>query len=46
VTHESDPQRTPEKKPFEVYNALLNKQLPGFLYKVLRAERCLTLTFS
>jgi len=33
-----------QKKPFEVYHSLLNSSFQGF-YKVLRAERCLTLTF-
>ncbi len=33
-----------QKKPFEVYHALLNNSFQGF-YKVLRTERCLTLTF-
>jgi 16S rRNA G966 N2-methylase RsmD len=33
-----------QKKPFEVYHALLNSSFQGF-YKVLRPERCLTLTF-
>ena len=33
-----------QKKPFEVYYALLNNSFQGF-YKVLRSERCLTLTF-
>jgi len=33
-----------QKKPFEVYHALLNNSFQGF-YKVLRSERCLTLTF-
>ena len=33
-----------QKKPFEVYHALLNNSFQGF-YKVLRPERCLTLTF-
>ncbi|MGA2750787.1 MAG: DNA methyltransferase [Verrucomicrobiota bacterium] len=33
-----------QKKPFEVYYALLNNSFEGF-YKVLRAESCLTLTF-
>jgi 16S rRNA G966 N2-methylase RsmD len=33
-----------QKKPFEVYHALLNSSFQGF-YRVLRAERCLTLTF-
>ena len=33
-----------QKKPFEVYHALLNNSFQGF-YKVLRSESCLTLTF-
>jgi len=33
-----------QKKPFEVYNALLNNSFQGF-FKVLKPERCLTLTF-
>jgi 16S rRNA G966 N2-methylase RsmD len=33
-----------QKKPFEVYHALLNSSFQGF-YKVLRPEHCLTLTF-
>ena len=33
-----------QKKPFEVYHALLNNSFQGF-YHVLRPERCLTLTF-
>jgi 16S rRNA G966 N2-methylase RsmD len=33
-----------QKKSFEVYHALLNNSFQGF-YKVLRPERCLTLTF-
>jgi 16S rRNA G966 N2-methylase RsmD len=33
-----------QKKPFEVYHSLLNSSFQGF-YKVLRSERCLTLTF-
>jgi 16S rRNA G966 N2-methylase RsmD len=33
-----------QKKPFEVYHALLNNSFLGF-YKVLRPEHCLTLTF-
>jgi len=33
-----------QEKPFAVYNALLNSSFQGF-YKVLRPERCLTLTF-
>ena len=33
-----------QKKPFEVYHALLNNSFQGF-YKVLRSEGCLTLTF-
>jgi 16S rRNA G966 N2-methylase RsmD len=33
-----------QKKPFEVYHALLNHSFQGF-YKVLRPECCLTLTF-
>ena len=33
-----------QKKPFEVYHALLNNSFQGF-YKVLRPECCLTLTF-
>lgn len=33
-----------QKKPFEVYHSLLNNSFQGF-YKVLRPERCLTLTF-
>jgi 16S rRNA G966 N2-methylase RsmD len=33
-----------QKKPFEVYHSLLNNSFQGF-YKVLRSERCLTLTF-
>ncbi|MGO8928248.1 MAG: DNA methyltransferase [Limisphaerales bacterium] len=33
-----------QKKPFEVYHALLNNSFQGF-YKVLRSECCLTLTF-
>ncbi len=33
-----------QKKPFDVYHALLNNSFQGF-YKVLRPERCLTLTF-
>jgi 16S rRNA G966 N2-methylase RsmD len=43
VTHEVI-RNEHQKKPFEVYNALLNNSFQGF-YKVLRAERCLTLTF-
>jgi len=33
-----------QKKPFEVYHALLNSSFQGF-YSVLRPECCLTLTF-
>lgn len=33
-----------QKKPFEVYHALLNHSFQGF-YRVLRSERYLTLTF-
>jgi 16S rRNA G966 N2-methylase RsmD len=33
-----------QKKPFEVYHALLNSSFQGF-YKVLRPECCLNLTF-
>jgi 16S rRNA G966 N2-methylase RsmD len=33
-----------QKKPFELYHALLNSSFKGF-YKVLRPECCLTLTF-
>jgi len=33
-----------QNKPFEVYHALLNNAFQGF-YRVLRPERCLTLTF-
>lgn len=43
VTHEVV-RNERQKKPFEVYHALLNSSFQGF-YKVLRPERCLTLTF-
>ena len=43
VTHEVI-RNERQKKPFEVYNALLNSSFQGF-YKVLKPERCLTLTF-
>ena len=43
VTHEVI-RNERQKKPFEVYHALLNSSFQGF-YKVLRPERCLTLTF-
>ncbi len=33
-----------QNKPFDLYHALLNNSFQGF-YKVLRSERCLTLTF-
>ncbi len=33
-----------QKKPFEVYHALLNNSFQGF-HRVLRPERCLNLTF-
>ena len=33
-----------QQKPFEAYHALLNNSFQGF-YRVLRPERCLTLTF-
>jgi hypothetical protein len=43
VTHEII-RNERQKKPFEVYYALLNNSFQGF-YKTLRSERCLTLTF-
>jgi 16S rRNA G966 N2-methylase RsmD len=43
VTHEVI-RNERQKKPFDVYNALLNSSFQGF-YKVLKPERCLTLTF-
>ena len=43
VTHEVV-RNERQKKPFEVYHALLNSSFQGF-YKVLRPEHCLTLTF-
>jgi len=43
VTHEIV-RNERQKKPFDVYYALLNNSFQGF-YKVLRPERCLTLTF-
>src|SRR6266566_6524794 len=43
VTHEIV-RNERQKKPFDVYYALLNSSFQGF-YKVLRPERCLTLTF-
>jgi 16S rRNA G966 N2-methylase RsmD len=43
VTHEAI-RNERQKKPFEVYHSLLNNSFKGFC-KVLRAERCLTLTF-
>ena len=43
VTHEII-RNERQKKPFEVYYALLNNSFQGF-YKTLRSECCLTLTF-
>jgi len=43
VTHEVV-RNERQKKPFEVYHALLNNSFQGF-YRVLRPEGCLTLTF-
>ena len=43
VTHEVI-RNEHQKKPFEVYHALLNNSFQGF-YKTLRSECCLTLTF-
>ena len=43
VTHEVI-RNEHQKKPFEVYHALLNNSFQGF-YKALRSECCLTLTF-
>lgn len=43
VTHEII-RNERQKKPFEVYHALLNNSFQGF-YKTLRSECCLTLTF-
>lgn len=43
VTHEII-RNERQKKPFEVYHALLNNSFRGF-YRMLRPERCLTLTF-
>jgi hypothetical protein len=43
VTHEII-RNERQKKPFEVYHSLLNNSFQGF-YKVLRSERCLSLTF-
>jgi 16S rRNA G966 N2-methylase RsmD len=43
VTHEVI-RNERQKKPFEVYHALLNNSFQGF-YKTLRSECCLTLTF-
>jgi len=43
VTHEVI-RNEQQKKPFEVYHALLNNSFQGF-YRVLRSEGCLTLTF-
>ena len=43
VTHEVI-RNDRQKKPFEVYHALLNHSFQGF-YRVLRPECCLTLTF-
>jgi 16S rRNA G966 N2-methylase RsmD len=43
VTHEVI-RNERQKKPFDVYNALLNNSFQGF-YKVLKPECCLTLTF-
>ncbi len=43
VTHEIV-RNERQKKPFEVYYALLNSSFQGF-YRVLRPEGCLTLTF-
>jgi 16S rRNA G966 N2-methylase RsmD len=43
VTHEVI-RNERQKKPFDVYNALLNSSFQGF-YKVLKPECCLTLTF-
>jgi len=43
VTHEVI-RNERQKKPFEVYHSLLNNSFQGF-YKVLKPERCLTLTF-
>ena len=43
VTHEIV-RNERQKKPFEVYHSLLNSSFQGF-HRVLRPERCLTLTF-
>ena len=43
VTHEIV-RNERQKKPFEVYHSLLNSSFQG-IYRVLRPERCLTLTF-
>ena len=43
VTHEII-RNERQKKPFEVYHALLNNSFQGF-YRTLRSECCLTLTF-
>jgi 16S rRNA G966 N2-methylase RsmD len=43
VTHEVI-RNERQRKPFDVYNALLNSSFQGF-YKVLKSECCLTLTF-